>query len=82
VTDDPIRGDDGEAEPVTAVDDDAAGPDSAVDRDPAPVADRDDDRTVVCAWSTDGTVCSRCGATVRRTWVADGERVCGSCRSW
>ncbi|MFB6161620.1 MAG: hypothetical protein ABEJ61_10675 [Haloferacaceae archaeon] len=37
---------------------------------------------VVGAWTAATTDCAACGAAVSRTWVEDGERVCGDCRSW
>ncbi|WP_058366031.1 DUF7573 domain-containing protein [Haloparvum sedimenti] len=46
---------------------------AAADPDPAtPTAD----------WTTGGTDCERCGATVERRWLDDGDRVCADCKAW
>ena len=38
--------------------------------------------TVTYDWSPDGAACERCGETVERRWLDDGEHVCESCKEW
>ncbi|MFW6317145.1 MAG: DUF7573 domain-containing protein [Halorubrum sp.] len=33
-------------------------------------------------WTTDGSLCDRCGERVSRRWFDDGDLVCGACKEW
>lgn len=33
-------------------------------------------------WTIGGADCERCGESVTRRWLDDGDRVCPDCKSW
>ncbi|MFC6613971.1 hypothetical protein ACFQAS_03200 [Halopenitus salinus] len=70
-------GDDGEAGGGgIEVDDGADGEANEIgddERDPA---------TATSTVSTSGSDCDRCGSTVERRWLDDGEYVCSDCKQW
>ncbi len=62
-----------------------AGVDGApadADADETNVAPDPDPATPTADWTADGAGCERCGATVERRWLDDGDRVCADCKAW
>ncbi|WP_123620263.1 hypothetical protein [Halorubrum sp. CSM-61] len=70
---DEFEGSDAETETVGDGSPSADSTDGAVADDPAPAT---------ATWTAGGADCERCGDSVERRWLDDGERVCPDCKSW
>lgn len=73
--DDFAAGDDGDESDDAPTADDA---EAVAVREPSAV----DPAVETSTLASDGAACASCGASVRRLWTGDDERVCADCKSW